>query len=245
MDSLIKFSRHEPCPKCRERGKDKAGDNLARYVNGKGFCFSCGYRENSQQTATQIHQKMVEITPEPPKDLSRTIPAANWTWLSQYLTPEQINKNFWYSEKMQRHVFRHLSFYEARSVTGAEPKSYSVGEKPSIVFSKEDLPQDTLVLVEDVVSAIKLGELIPAFPLFGSGPSVSQRDFLRTSGFSNIIIWLDRDKYTRSLWMRKYLTGLGKNARVISTTKDPKDYTLEQLSSVLEGEYADETSFDA
>ena len=35
----------EPCPKCREEGKDTAGDNLHRYPDGGAYCHACGYHE--------------------------------------------------------------------------------------------------------------------------------------------------------------------------------------------------------
>lgn len=31
----------EPCPKCREMGNDRSGDNLAVYSDGHKFCFAC------------------------------------------------------------------------------------------------------------------------------------------------------------------------------------------------------------
>lgn len=45
----------EACPKCRERGKDAAGNNLVRYIDGGAFCFSCHYteRRNSKQTKNE------------------------------------------------------------------------------------------------------------------------------------------------------------------------------------------------
>ena len=39
----------EPCPKCREEGKDDSGDNLHRYSDGHAHCFSCGYRETTKE----------------------------------------------------------------------------------------------------------------------------------------------------------------------------------------------------
>lgn len=42
------FMRHEPCPKCRESGNDTDGNNLARYSDGHGHCFSCGYYEKGE-----------------------------------------------------------------------------------------------------------------------------------------------------------------------------------------------------
>lgn len=37
------FLKHEPCPSCGSR------DNLARYSNGNGYCFGCGYLERGDQ----------------------------------------------------------------------------------------------------------------------------------------------------------------------------------------------------
>ncbi len=37
----------EPCPKCRERGEDNAGDNLHRYPDGGAYCHKCGYSEKA------------------------------------------------------------------------------------------------------------------------------------------------------------------------------------------------------
>lgn len=39
----------EPCPKCRSRGQDKSGDNLAVYDDGSKHCFACGYTKPSKQ----------------------------------------------------------------------------------------------------------------------------------------------------------------------------------------------------
>lgn len=36
------FTNHEPCPSCGSK------DNLARYDDGHGFCFGCGYHEQEQ-----------------------------------------------------------------------------------------------------------------------------------------------------------------------------------------------------
>ena len=41
------YIRHEPCPQCQKNGSDRDGNNLARYSDGHGHCFSCGYYEKS------------------------------------------------------------------------------------------------------------------------------------------------------------------------------------------------------
>ena len=39
------FVEHKPCPACRDTGGDRAGDNLAIYSDGHGYCNACGHYE--------------------------------------------------------------------------------------------------------------------------------------------------------------------------------------------------------
>ena len=57
------FLRHEACPKCRETGNDKDGNNLARYADGSAYCFACGYVERADGQASDSPR------PTKPKDL--------------------------------------------------------------------------------------------------------------------------------------------------------------------------------
>ena len=52
------FLYYEQCPECRSNNRDNTGDNLARYSDGHGYCFSCHYFEKSEE----------EINNEFPKD---------------------------------------------------------------------------------------------------------------------------------------------------------------------------------
>ena len=51
----------EPCPRCRDKGEDRSGDNLARYDDGHGYCYKCSYVEYSDGSVR------VEL-PKPVKD---------------------------------------------------------------------------------------------------------------------------------------------------------------------------------
>jgi hypothetical protein len=37
---MSRFLGYEACPKCRDRGGDRAGDNLALYADGGKHCFA-------------------------------------------------------------------------------------------------------------------------------------------------------------------------------------------------------------
>ncbi len=43
----------EPCPECRKAGRDRTGDNLVVYAEGRGaHCFACGYHDHGDQQRT-------------------------------------------------------------------------------------------------------------------------------------------------------------------------------------------------
>lgn len=51
------FLRHEPCPKCGST------DNLARYSDGHGYCFGCGYRERGEGEVSMTQSVSKDFEP--------------------------------------------------------------------------------------------------------------------------------------------------------------------------------------
>ena len=56
----------EPCPKCREEGHDRSGDNLARFPEGNAYCNRCGYKENkfSEELPEIKERRLSKLSPE-------------------------------------------------------------------------------------------------------------------------------------------------------------------------------------
>lgn len=221
------FSHHEPCPKCREIGLDRKGNNLARYTDGSAWCFSCSYKER----ATIFRGEGKKI-PKPIPELSEEMPVKNKNWLLQYLNQNEIDKYFKYSESHDGHVFTHMEpdggmFWEVRCV---DPKKVtSGGHKPQIFLGSGQ----HLVIVEDIVSAIKVARQYRAMPLFGAH---MQNDWIvkiaknRTIG--QVTYWLDHDKKQQALeYVRK--TILFRPTNVVFTENDPKDYTDAEIREFL------------
>lgn len=48
------------CPRCRKKGRDQSGDNLAVYTDGSAHCFSCGYTKPSKEYIRQHGLKYQE-----------------------------------------------------------------------------------------------------------------------------------------------------------------------------------------
>lgn len=220
------FLRKEACPRCREQGKDNSGDNLVRYTNGSAFCFACRYMERPTNYEPPV-PKAVKALPE---DLTLNFAKENLDWLKHFLTPDEIGIYFRYSPSLRRHVYQHEGYWEARSVNPTvEPKCLSHGSKPFILFGMVA----PLVVVEDVVSAIKISRHATALPLFGAhfpGDWMARIARLKPP---KVIVWLDRDK---SLECREYATKMRSLVPLcysLSTHHDPKAQSDEDIKRLL------------
>lgn len=220
---------HEPCPECGSR------DNLARYDDGHGWCFGCGYFERGDRPKARMPAKAPRTASELPNDLTGYLPSRNREWLFKYgLKPWQVDW-FKYSPSLDRHVYvvtgEHGQpvYWEARSVTGAKPKTLSHGEKPVHVFNPSC---NTLVLTEDIISAIRVSNHYAAMPLFGA--HLNDKNLLTiTLRYDRIVVWLDEDKYREAVKIKKRIE-VFKKSLVIHTDKDPKEYPEEEMKKILD-----------
>lgn len=126
-------------------------------------------------------------------------------------------------------MFTHGDFSEARAFDGRKPKTISHGQKTLLVMG-EGTP---VVLVEDILSAIRVGRVTSAVSLFGSH---IPKDWipLLTRLSREYILWLDEDKYAESLKQARMLRTLGLNATVVRTPEDPKAYDVSTIRKVLD-----------
>jgi hypothetical protein len=173
------------------------------------------------------------------------LPEANRNWLRQYLDDAEIDKYFKYSPKVNRHYFVHGDddgvYFEGRSVTIGNdgefthqtPKVISGGTKPKVIFGSWR-GTHKLVLVEDVVSAIKVSRHCGAMPLFGA--SISTDLMLWIAGLAavqEVIIWLDSNKYNVAV-EAAHKMGKLKLTRVICTDLDPKQVSDDEIRELVE-----------
>lgn len=226
---MAKCIAHEPCPKCGSR------DNLGRYDDGSAFCFGCRYYE------PPIRQRRMPLEPtktltEPPNDLSSYLPSLNREWLLKYGLNEDEIKLFKYSPSIDRHLYlvydhKKLVYWEARGIN-KHPKTLSHGPKPLHILGH--VPKSkTVVLVEDVVSAIKVSRYLPCMPLFGS---VLQSHHLipLAEMFERVIFWLDHDKWKESLEQARTFLYLDREVSNIRTVRDPKELPEEEIKKLLD-----------
>jgi Zn ribbon nucleic-acid-binding protein len=224
---MSRFIGHHPCPRCGSR------DNLAEYED-HFWCFGCRYRKikSDIHTIKKRINKVQEVH-KPIADMETTaeLPIVAKQWLYKYsITPEEIVKhNFQWNPTINMLVlYKDDRYWQGRMFNNTKQKYLSYGSKPVLTFGEGR----KVVVVEDILSAIKVARLTSSACLLGSSLSREMLFHLQQN-YDNIIIWLDRDKATTAMKISKQFIQLGKQSGVVISTKDPKEYSTEELKNWL------------
>ena len=246
---MSRFIGYEPCPKCRERGSDRAGDNVGVYDDGSKHCYSCGwhsfpsiYNQLKQQNETQRAEDKAKL----PDDFTRHVPARAWQWLLQYGIPVSYwEEHCGYSEAEERLIIRvgnPLDFSLGRDMAipkeGEKPrrKWYAYGNchQRSHIFGNAIGTSGRITIVEDVISAHKVafaGGV--SLPLFGTNVHDCHLRTLVHLG-SPINLWLDPDQEGLSIKRSIRLNALTNlPVYLIKSAKDPKETPLQQIKELI------------
>jgi hypothetical protein len=179
-----------------------------------------------------------------PRDFTREVPAEGWKWLLQYGLPHSYWKTYCgYSPSEDRLIITHgnpIRFSIGRLLKQQRP-SQSVGGRKWKLYGDghawcktigEQL-SGPIVLVEDVVSAHKVGQVVPCLCLFGTDVhKAAIRELIRLN--RPVVLWLDRDQY--ALLPKKIgrlQAFLSHPVSYISTELDPKDCTIAEIKELL------------
>lgn len=236
--SLIRSSQN--CLKCgSKRGKAVYSDNE--------HCFSCGEHLNKGRTFAVRESRTDRLpwTGELPKDYSAYGPPDMWhKWLAQYdftYDSAWCQKEYGWSRELDRMIFPiyhngELKAYQARSLD-REPKwitcspDYEWGKKYPAMFYPALKPEfiHKWVIVEDIVSAIKVGQTYPCISILGTTSSKSLCNFLLRYG-QHFILWLDNDEAGEKA-VKNLSTNLKMCAKisVIRSERDPKYYSIDEI----------------
>jgi len=233
------FTGHKACPKCGSK------DNNYRYPDGHEFCFGrCGYFTKAPATKESVCALMQERKDKEKPILANTI--TKWpddagkvegkglTWLKKYgmLDYEiKINSILW-SQSQEQLIFpiyedEHSCDcigWQARNFRPHSKKYFTVGSMDKIlhILGLTRHTNTDIIIVEDIVSAIKVSRHFRAMPLFGSG--LSKDKLTRISRYTNHVrFWLDSDKLGQSMLLSKLASQLGMKSSVIFTEQDPKE----------------------
>lgn len=166
-------------------------------------------------------------------------------WILQYgLSMDAINAaGICWSDKFSSILFpRYLdgnlvAFQARRFPNEGGPKYVTYGDSSSLYDALQgSTGLDTLVLVEDYLSGLKVSQIAPAFVLNGTGLKDSQLTYL-LKDYSKFVIMLDNDNWqvkTSQLKLLKRISTFAKKASIVEVTKDPKEYELAELKTLLQ-----------
>lgn len=227
------------CPKC------PSTDAFTEWGNGSKHCFSCGYHEGEKWDGLDITRNRMAFEKAKavhlPSDYDTYTPNFALKWLQKYdITAKEIRENrIGYSADRSLLVFpvvdrsAALLMWQGRYF-GDEPypKWVTYGTRDDVMHFPKHHESDTIVLVEDIVSAIKVSRVTNCMPMFGS--QLSQTMLLRVSKlFKKARVWGDPDATKKSMKTSFALTELGCPSTIIVTEKDPKEYGTADIRQIV------------
>lgn len=238
-----RFSHHAPCPRCHSR------DNLGVYVDGHKYCFGCKFYVPSPESIEQLRRKTMEnnnnnvtLASIDSSGFTNAIPSKAMEWIKKYgITDNEIQHYgiLWNANKDSL-VFPirddHGIVYTNERYFGDNqnhPKYLTYGNKAlNTVYLVNKNTPNSLVLVEDFISAIKVARFANCHPLFGSTVPANTLKWV-CAWFKTIRIWLDMDKASQSLLEASKASQWVSNTRSIITPLDPKEYDNNSLILTL------------
>jgi DNA primase len=166
-------------------------------------------------------------------------------WLKKYgLTNEECQNFLWdrAQERLIVSITRNdkVVFWQGRKFGLMGPKYLSWGKvpwDPPLAFGDKG----PIVFVEDVVSAIKVGHIATGVPLFGSYVSANALKWA-SEQLKPIGLWLDPDKRRESLVQALKATATGVRVYTLTSDKDPKEHTDEDIRRTVGNLFPDKLS---
>lgn len=191
--SLVK---HEPCPECGSR------DNLARYSDGHGYCFGCGYYEKSADIDKSRHtvtSKVSGLEPYYQADYSAL--------KARGITEDTCKK---YGVRVGHHNGKMVHFYPYYSnnelvavKTRDAEKNFKVlgnGSKLPLFGNQLQSSGKMIVVTEGEIDALSVAQAMKTWPCVSvpngaQGASKAFRQNLEFfEGFDSVIIFFDQDE---------------------------------------------------
>lgn len=266
---MAQFIKNIACSRCREKGNDTQGNNLATYSDGSSYCWSChhfsagsdtilSFRTERAQHAANTNRELIYL----PADAGIDYPQNVLSWIGKYdLTrTDMLNNGVLYSEEKELLIFpfwinEGLIGYQGRYFGHDKTKNkyYSKGKLNEIIhllyngklYSENDgllknkrvghagIKTHKLVLVEDIISAIKVSKAGAfAMPLFGTNIK-SRWGQIRVLQPQGCILWLDPDMDIKSVTECRSARLNGFKCHAVLSEHDPKEHSLEYIKEKL------------
>jgi hypothetical protein len=212
--------------------------------DGHKWCFGCKYYEPATRTLSQQRQEDYKKDNLAGYHFTEQLPNEAIAYLRKYGISDNEVKEVGFLFETRRALLT-VPFYDSsggltgfsgRGFSGSGPRYCYKGDKWGTIRLFGRAESEVLVVVEDIVSAIKVGRVYATLPCFGSDIPLEalQRAARR---FERVAIWLDRDmatKASRIALKGRFLTG--KDIYAVITEEDPKVYDTSTIRRLVDRE---------
>lgn len=219
------------------------------------YCFRCNAHEFVPHGMLRIadierHKREREImsarVPTLPKDYTLDVPVRKMLWYLQYGIDADLAREYriGYSEKLDRIV---LPVYEGDELTALQMRATDKWVKPkylnphgpkvnSAVFTTHTNHHGITVVVEDILSAIKVGKVAHATSILGTNMTDARAMKIARDNHT-AILWLDNDKAGKAgrVDAVRQLQMQGMTVYTVESDKDPKKYNTDEIKLYLRG----------
>jgi len=223
------------CFRCRKGGK-----KFLNSLSPKEFHKWMKYKDNQKSEI-----KTTEVTL--PHDFTSNLSPQGKVWFYKYGVCDDEIKQYGigYSPYMDRvilPVYRDskLLFWIGRNVGGitkTNPKYSTVsGYKRKDIYFITGRFDNSVCIVEDVISGIKVGRYMKCYTLISAHvPDRMIKNILDKYGNGiTIYLWLDPDKIDKMIkWQQRYRSLFGADVRMIRADKDPKEFSNAMIRRFL------------
>ncbi len=197
------MTTHLPCPDCG------SSDALADY-NTHTHCFSCGRHRHTNKCQVRIpgYEETFSKTLGLPRPSQ--MPEEGLVWLrgAGINAHLQAHYDIYYSDYWDRVIIPsycngHLLGWQGRAVFPEQTPKYlqAKGQKPLFFLGDTTGKPNskTIVLVEDAISAIRLGQYIKTMALLGTKLDAAGKQLqIIEDEADNVVVWLDDDEPGRT-----------------------------------------------
>jgi 5S rRNA maturation endonuclease (ribonuclease M5) len=231
-------------------GKTVIVNHLPKAYTAK--CFRCDFTDYLEKGKLTLQElaRLKELNKlaleskfelELPSDFTTEIPLEGRLWLySGGISPTVWSKlGFGYSKHWERVVMPvynngELVWFQARAILkGQKPKYIQPSQdRSNIMFKMLKKSKERVVVVEDILSAIRVGKHENAVSLLGTKITTEQAAEL--SKYNKVTLWLDNDKAGRKgAYAIKKALSLVTDVDNIVTDEDPKRLSDKQIKELL------------
>jgi hypothetical protein len=223
---------------------------MAVYDDGHSYCYSCRYYVASPTTVTNLKSKLYKQSLASPShetlvlgQVTYAIPPIPNAWLTKYgITDDEIHlHNICWNPTKELLVF---PIYNGAQFVGYSSRYFGSNPDHPRYINRQlrrghfklfaHASTHVFTLVEDFVSAIKVGRQFNAIPLLGSTVPL---DLILSLVYQQprLRIWLDRDKATDAIKFSARARQFIPDCGTIITENDPKDYTDKEINEIVSG----------